>query len=206
MVITTNSEGWSGPTLQYQYSLDSRDLNGTNPSATAGSTINFSFWWCPTIYGTGDGGGLGAGTIGDVIDLVDSSGNIGFSMALIQPGTTTDYVAYKNSAGFTQTSIVAFNGGYSHWSLSLDLANQTISADYLDGATGTTTTLLSNATLAANMANFTKMRFASTPGVTNEKLMSLDAFTFNVVGVPEPSGFMLLALAGSSLMIRRRRY
>jgi len=92
LVITTNSEGWSGPTLQYQYSLDSRDLNGTNPNTTAGKVINFSFWWCPRIYGSGEGGGIGPGTVGDTIDLVDSSGNVGFTMGLLQPGTTTDYV------------------------------------------------------------------------------------------------------------------
>lgn len=205
LVITTNSEGWAGPTLKYEYHLDSRDLNGISPTATVGSKINLSFWWCPKVPGTDEGGGLGAGTIGDVIDLVDSSGNIGFSMALIQPGTTTDYVSYKNGASYVQTAIEGYSGGYSQWDLTLDLANQTITANYLDGATGLTTNLLTDASLAANMANFTTMRFASTPGVNNDKLLSLDDFSFNVTPAPEPGGAMLLGCAGLALLFRRQR-
>lgn len=212
LVITTNSEGWSGPTLSYGYHLDSRDLGGISPAATAGGVINMSFWWCPLIQGTGEGGGLGAGTIGDTVEMLDSSGNVGFKMGLIQPGTTTDYVGYDNGAGFVQTTVKGYSGGYSQWNLSLDLAGQKITASYFDAVTLTSYNFLTAANLNMTMSDFTQLRFASTPGVTNAKNLALDDFQFKVRqsgnSVPEPGGAALLfgmAAVGAGVLRRRRK-
>ena len=205
LVMTTNVEGWGGATLEYGYRLDSRDLDGLSPTLTAGRTINLKFWWCPQIFGLDEGGGLGAGTIGDTIKLVDSVGNVGFTVGLIQPGTTTDLVGWDNGGllGFhADPYMIAGNfSRFSEWDLTLDLANQTISASYMDGAGGPTYALLSGASLAANMANFTELRFASTPGVNNEKRLALDDFDFTVAQVvPEPSTLLLLGTGLAGLL------
>lgn len=210
LVLTTNSDGWSGPTLKYGYRLDSRDLDGLNPALTAGKMINVKFWWCPQILGTGDGGGLGPGTIGDTIEFVDSSGNVGLTLGAIQPGTTTDFVGYDNGAGFTQTAVPAYNYGYSQWDITLDLALQKVTFSYLDGLTNTSTTFITNGNLAATMNDFTELRFASTPGVYNSKNFSLDDFDFTVKRtdvVPEPGlGMTLCAfgITGVGLFLRRK--
>ena len=211
LMITTNSEGWNGPAMKYGYHLDSNDLNGLSPANTAGKKININFWWCPTIHGTSEGGGLGAGTIGDTIEFVDSKGHVGFTVGLKQPSTSTDYVGYNNGSGFVQTNVVGYNTGYSNWDITLDLANKTVTASYWDVLTNTSYSLLNGAGLAASMSDFTEMRFASTAGIKPQNALLLDDFKFTVGStnnaVPEPGVNALLlgmATTGISLFLRRR--
>lgn len=197
LVMTTNVEGWNGPTMEYGYRLDSRDLNGLNPLQTAGRMVRLSFWWCAQIFGFGDGGGLGAGTIGDTVKFLDSSGNVGFTLGLIQPGNSTDYVGWDAGSGFhADPQMIAGNfTRYSKWDILFNLTNQTVSASYQDGEGGTTYSLLTSASLAAPMSNFTNLRIASTPGINNEKRLALDDFNFSVSQIPEPPMIPLVILS-----------
>jgi len=202
LVITTGCDGWGGPALQYGYRLDSRDLNGVSPAATGGAIVNISFWTRTGLPGTGEGGGIVAGTTGDAVSFVDSLGNVGFSVGVNQPSTTTDYVAFNNTGTYTVTGIVA--GAYSRWDIKLDLGSQTVTAGYYDGFTANYNTLLVNAPLAAPMANIDRLFFESSAGVNNSKSWAVDDFSMHT-NVPSPSGLVLLGLAGIAPLARRRR-
>ncbi|HYE60459.1 MAG TPA: PEP-CTERM sorting domain-containing protein [Phycisphaerales bacterium] len=202
MMITTGCDGWGGPALKYGYRLDARDLNGVSPAMTAGQTVTVSFWTRPQLFGTGEGGGIGAGTIGDTVEFVDSAGNVGFSVGIHQPGTTTDYVAFKNTGSYTLTAIAA-GGVYSRWDIRLDLAAQTVTAGYYDGFTTNYSVLLSGAPLAAPMADLNRLFFESSGGVNNAKLWALDDFSMHTT-VPAPASALLLGLGGLAVARRRR--
>jgi MYXO-CTERM domain-containing protein len=199
LVITTGCDGWGGPALSYGYRLDSRDLNGVPPAATAGQIVNISFWTRPYLQD----GGVAPGTIGDTVDFVDSAGNVGFSVGAYQPGTSTDYVAFKNGGTYTLTSMVSAAFIYSRWDITLNLGAQTVSASYFDGATSTLTTLLTNAPLAASMSDLNRLYFTSTAGVGNSKNWALDDFSMST-RTPAPSGLGLIGLGGLGLLRRRR--
>jgi MYXO-CTERM domain-containing protein len=201
LVITTGCDGWGGPALKYGYRLDSRDLNGVSPAATAGQVVTVSFWTRTGLPGTGEGGGIGAGTTGDTVEFVDSAGNVGFSVGVTQPGTTTDFVSFNNGS-LTVTSIASI-GFYSRWDIKLDLGAQTVTASYFDGGTSTLTNLLTNAPLAAPMANMDRLFFESCAGVNNSKSWALDDFRMTST-VPTPGAAALLGL-GAMILRRRRR-
>jgi MYXO-CTERM domain-containing protein len=199
LVITTGCDGWGGPALKYGYRLDSRDLNGTPPAATAGQTVNVSFWTRPYL----DDAGVTPGTVGDTVEFVDSAGNVGFSVGVHQPGSSTDYVAYRNSGTYTLTSMVAASFIYSRWDIKLDLAAQTVTAGYYDGATNTFTSLLTNAPLAATMSDLNRLYFTSSAGVSNSKNWAVDDFVMSTTA-PAPSALALIGLGGLGLTRRRR--
>jgi hypothetical protein len=201
LVITSGCDGWAGPALKYGYRVDSRDLGGVSPAATAGQVVNVSFWTKPLLRGTGEGGGVTAGTIGDTIEFVDSAGNVGFSVGVHQPGATSDYVAFNNTGSYVLTAIPA-SGVYSRWDIKLDLALQTVTASYFDGFTSTTTNFLANAPLAATMSDFNRLYFESSGGVTNDKSWAVD--DFRMTATPAPGAIALFGLGGL-LTARRRR-
>lgn len=202
LVITTGCDGWGGPALKYGYRLDARDLNGVLPSATAGQVVTVSFWTRPNMPGSSEGGNVAPGTIGDTVEFVDSAGNVGFAIGVHQPGTSTDFVAFKNTGSYTLTNIQA-SGVYSRWDIKLDLGAQTVTASYFDGFTSNLTNILLNAPLAASMANLDRLYFQSCDGVTNAKSWALDDFRMTST-VPAPAAAGLLGL-GALVGMRRRR-
>ena len=201
LVITTNVDGWAGSPQEYSYTLDNFDLGGVAPLSTGGDVIDISFWACSRVFGTGEGGGLGAGTIGNTIGFYDSSGNLGFEIGYRQPGTTTDFVA-TNLGSWVQSSVAVNNSAYHRFDISLDLSAQTVSIAVLESSF--LTNLAINAPLINPMGNFTEMRFLSTPGVNNAKLWSLDDFGMSVRPIPEPATAVLLMCAALGGLVRRR--
>lgn len=191
LVITTNADGWGGGPQEYAYSIDTFDLAGANPLSTGSTSVDISFWSCARIFGSDEGGGLGAGTIGDTVSFYDSSGNLGFSVGYRQPGTTTDFAA-TNVGSWVQSAISVNPNTYHRWDISLDLLNDTVSIDIFEGAT--LTNLVTGAPLINNMNDISELRFESTAGVNNAKIWSLDDFGFDVRQIPEPSTCMLLVL------------
>ena len=182
--------------------LDSFDLAGVNPATTGGDVIDISFWSCARIFGSGEGGGLGPGTIGDTVSFYDSGGNLGFQLGYRQPGTTTDFAA-TNVGSWVQSTVSVNPSTYHRWDVTLDLATQTVSIDIFEGAT--LTTLVSGAPLVNPMSDFTELRFVSTPGVNNAKIWSLDDFEMGVRPIPEPTAGLLAVLGLSSLAAGRTR-
>lgn len=189
LVITTGADGWNAGPQEYSYTLDTFDLGGVNPAATGGDTLDISFWSCSWIPGLTEGGGLGAGTIGNTVGFYDSSGNLGFTLGYEQPGTGSDFAA--TNLGVWNTSSIAVNRfTYHRWDVTLDLGAQTVSIDIFEG--GTLTNLVSSAPLVNPMGNFTELRFLGVPGVNNSKVWSLDDFEMSARGIPEPSAAILL--------------
>ncbi len=202
LVITTNSDGWGAGSQEYSYTVDSYDLGGVNPATTGGDMLNISFWSCSWIPGSGEGGGLGPGTIANTISFYDSSGNLGFAVGGIQPGTTTDYAA-TNVGSWVQSAVSVGTSTYHRWDIMLDLNLQTVSIDVFESAT--LTPLVVNAPLINAMNDFAELRFLSAPGVSNYKVWALDDFTMSVKGVPEPATSLLLAMGFCGLAVSRRR-
>ena len=200
LVITTNADGWTAGPQEYSYTLDSYDL-GMSPASTSGQLIDMSFWSCARIFGTDEGGGLGAGTIGDTVSFYDSSGNLGFTLGYRQPATTTDYAAYNVNGTWIQSSVAVNPHAYHRWDVLLDLGTQTLSLNIFEA--GTLTNLLSGASLTTAMNNLTELRFESTPGVNNAKIWSLDDFEFRVT--PEPATLTMIAVPAIMLMRKKRK-
>ncbi len=203
LVITTNADGWGGGPQEYSYTLDNFDLGGVSPASTGGDVVQVSFWSCARIFGTGEGGGLGAGTIGDTVSFYDSSGNLGAEVGYRQPGTTTDFAA-TNVGSWVQSTVSVNPNTYHRWDVTLDLNLQTVSIDIFEA--GTLTNLVSSAPLINPMSNLTELRFESTAGVNNAKIWSLDDFEMGVRVVPEPSTTLLVLLGSvGGLLCRRPR-
>jgi PEP-CTERM motif len=206
LVITTNADGWSGGSQEYSYDVDSFDLGGINPNTTGGDVVNISFWSCSWIPGSGEGGGLGPGTIANTVSFYDSLGNLGFAVGGIQPGITTDFAA-TNVGSWVQSSVAVGTSSYHRWDISLDLNMQRVSIDVFEGAT--LTPLVTNAPLINPMSDLSELRFLSAPGENNAKVWALDDFTMGVRVVPEPSSILLAAMSLAGILLghspRRRK-
>jgi hypothetical protein len=178
LVLTTGHEGWSGPPLKYKYNLDSCDLGGCDPADTGNSIVKVSFWVCWQLAGPEVGGQLPDGYFGDEIAFLDSTGAVGFTLGLTQRASG-DKVTYWDGSTMFESAMVGSGNRYDFWEITLDLANDTVSADFTPFSTGIPVTLVSNVPMmGAGMANYSAMTFRTSPGVNNAKLMSVDDFSF----------------------------
>ncbi|MGJ8696704.1 MAG: PEP-CTERM sorting domain-containing protein [Verrucomicrobiaceae bacterium] len=222
LVITTNGDGWAGTGQTYDYDLDALDLGGADPLNTSSSKVNLSFWSCPTdIYGADQ---MPSGYFGDSVAFRDSSGNVGVSVGYHIANDTGSYgnvtLAYNLNGTWVDTGIDAANSYYQQWDVTLDLANQTVNVDLVDGGytktpistgvpqyvgTGNRTTFINNQALTTNMSNLTSLQFHSSPGASNSKQWQVDDFKGSIVAVPEPSSTLLVLLSSIVLTARRRR-
>ncbi|MGP1309091.1 MAG: hypothetical protein ACTS27_02705 [Phycisphaerales bacterium] len=176
LVLTTGHEGWSGPALKYKYNLDACDL-GCEPDTTGNKVIKVTFWVCWQLAGPEIGGQLPNGYFGDEIAFLDSSGNVGFTVGLTQR-PTGDTVTYWNGSTMFESATVGSSNRYDRWEITLDLAADTVSADFTPFSTGVPVNVVNNVAMMTPMANFTAMTFRTSPGVNNAKLMSVDDFSF----------------------------
>lgn len=202
LVITTNADGWGAGSQEYSYDVDSFDLGGVNPLSTGGDVLKISFWSCSWIPGSTEGGGLGPNTLANTISFYDSSGNLGFAVGGIQPGTSTDFAA-TNVGSWVQSAVSVGTSTYHRWDVLLDLSSQTVSIDIFESAI--LTPLVVNAPLINTMNDFSELRFLSAPGISNFKVWALDDFTMMVRGVPEPCSLALASLAVGALALGRCR-
>lgn len=217
LVLTTENRGWSGSPLIYRYNLDSADL-GQSPAATSNSIVHISFWWCASLPGASDGTGLLAdGYFGNSIEFKDSAGNVGFTLGLTQRGSYSwdgglnvhdDKVTYWDGNALVESTIKAPSNSYDRWDITIDLEQDTFSADYYkfykNTQTGINYSLVTDAQLQNEMFDLSTLEFQTSPGVIHSKMMSVDDFSFNVAPVPEPSGLILVSLAGTILLRRKR--
>ena len=201
LVITTNADGWGAGPQEYSYDVDSYDLGGVSPATTGGDVLMISFWSCSWIPGSGEGGGLGPNTIANTVSFYDSSGNLGFAVGGIQPGTTTDFAA-TNVGSWVQSGVSVGTNTYHRWDIMLDLAAQTVSIDVFESAV--LTPLVVNAPLINTMNDFSELRFLSAPGISNYKVWALDDFAMKVQRVPEPGAAALVFIAVGGLVLVRR--
>jgi hypothetical protein len=180
LVLTTNHQGWTSAPLNYRYNLDSRDFNGAPVASSANSVVKVSFWWCAQMDQT-----VGSGYFGDEIKFFDSANKLSFRLGLTERNTG-DKVTFWNGATMFESAITAAAGRYDRWDLTFNYVTKTVSADYFEFATSTLHTLVSNVPLADVTANgLDHLEFKTTPGVTNDKLMSVDDFSMEVIKDPD---------------------
>lgn len=203
LVITTHDQGWNGPSQRYKYNVDSQDLGGISPPTTAGNKVNISFWTRGGLPVDPAGvNGVPYGFFGNSVEVADSSGNIGFRVGVTAtPGG--NMVTFWNGSSMFQSSMVHFGSKFDQWNITLDLANQRVTASYFNFVLNTTTTMVNAVPLMAPMGDFSSMYLQSSPGVTNSKGWAVDDFTFNAL--PAPSAGSLLLLGAGTLARRRRR-
>lgn len=201
LVLTTGHEGFSGPALKYKYNVDQYDLGGVAPTSTPGQTITVSFWTKGWVNSSNIGGSVPFGYFGNEIAFTDSGGNVGFRVGVTaRPGG--DHVTYWDGTTLFESTIVAGLSRFDRWDISLDLANNKVSASYYQYLTNTSFPLLSSVPLETTMADFTSMTFRSSPGVTNAKLWAVDDFSLRST---IPSAPTLLALMPVAAWASRRR-
>ena len=203
--LTTNHTGWGGPALEYTYNVDTPDLGGVAPSATAGQKVSISFWWMGNLQGFDTSGQVPEGYFGDAIQFRDSANNVGFQVGMTQRAAG-DHVTFWNGSTMFESTIPAPASKYDRWDITLDLANNTVSANYFEFLPNTLTPVLTNVPLMSAMSNFSSMDFRTSPGVTNEKYFGLrvDDFTMHTT-VPEPTTIGALGVVAAAIAMRRPR-
>jgi hypothetical protein len=202
LVITSHDQGWNGPAQRYKYNVDAQDLGGVAPPATAGQKVRLSFWVRGGLPGDPTGvNGVPYGYFGNSVEFADSSGNIGFRLGLThRPGGNV--VTYWNGSSMFESSLIHFGSKYDRWDITLELGTQTVTADYFNFITNTTTNVVTGVPLMSAMGNFSSLFFQSSSGVTNGKYWAVDDFSF--FAVPAPSAAALLPLAALGALRRRR--
>ena len=151
LVITTNADGWTAGPQEYAYQLDSFDLGGVSPAATGGDTLDISFWSCSLIFGTSEGGGLGAGTIGNTVPSTTAAATSASRSATVSPAPRPTSPPPTSARGTSRR--VDQPSTYHRWDVTLDLGAQTVTIDIFES--GVLTNLATNAPLITPMADFT---------------------------------------------------
>jgi hypothetical protein len=192
--------------LQYDYALDSRDLGGTNPSATLASIIAMTFWFCPADTDDTDAGNLFGLTLRDALgQSVFSVGYTGENV--VQYRMTGSGGSWISSASQVGTQ------GWSEMSVVLNTQSDTVNVsvrayDDLTATLGSSVSILTGQSLGVNADALTDLRWDLRGGTLDNGAVSyknyFDDFSFNVAPVPEP-GSALGVVLGSLILIRRRR-
>ncbi|MBL9129805.1 MAG: PEP-CTERM sorting domain-containing protein [Verrucomicrobiaceae bacterium] len=193
--------------LRYNYALDSRDLGGTNPAATANSIIAMTFWFCPADTDDTDVDNLFG------LTLRDAAGQ-----SVVEVGYTGEnIVQYRlpGGGGWISTGSTAGSQGWSEMNVTLNTATDVVSLsvrayDDINAVLGTTTTLLANQVLGLDAGALTDLRWDLRGGPLNNGAVSyknyFEDFSFAVTPVPVPEpGSALCAALGWLFLARRRR-
>jgi len=196
LVVTTNTDDWTGNSQLYSYEIDQHDLDGFNPALTGTESVMMSFWVCSEIFGSATGNGLGPGTRGNIISFWDGPGasaTSGLQLGYHQPGTTDDEVSFRfgNSGPWTDTGIVVDPHGWHRFDVTLDLATDRASVRYVDPVVPSNSTNLASSVPMPAMSALREIRFESTPGVNNDKYFALDDFDFEVCITEAPLSDLL---------------
>lgn len=195
--------------LSYAYTLDSRDFNGMNPSASNGQLIQMAFWLCPSDWDDDDLDNIMS------ISLRDAMGQTVF-----QVGYTGDnMLQYQTPGGgaWVNTSHRMGTLGWSELLVILDTVNNTagIAVRAFDDNTltlGDQAYVLSNQPLGLTVDALTELQWDLRGGSLNNGAASFknyfDDFSFNLspVVVPEPGSALLACMAASMLILQRRRH
>jgi len=193
--------------LQYDYSFDSRDLGGTNPSATLASIIAMTFWFCPTDTDDTDAGNLFGLTLRDAL-----------GQSLFSVGYTGDNVVQYRMAGtggsWISSGSLAGTQGWSEMTVVLNTQSDTVNVslrayDDLTNTLGSSVSILTGQSLGVDANAFTDLRWDLRGGTLDNGAASyknyFDDFSFNVLPVPEPGSLLGVGLGLTCLLRRSRR-
>jgi len=193
--------------LIYDYSLDSRDLNGLAPNLSSEYRTTMSFWFCPTDSDDGFADNVFS------LSLRDNTGQ-----SLLEFGYTGDNVLQYRVGSSSLWQTTAVNVGTHGWSqavMTVDAFTNTasFSAQAWDDGTGILTShdFISDVDLGINAGSLETLRWNTKGGVLDAGAGAVaykntfDDFQFNPVAVPEPGGACLLMLGGLISLRRRRK-
>lgn len=192
--------------LRYDYRLDSRDLGGTNPTATAASIIAMTFWFCPADTDDTDTGNLFG------LTLRDALGQSVFSVGY----TGENVVQYRlpGSGSWVSTGSQVGTQFWSQMTVELNTASDTVNLsvrayDDLTTTLGSTVSILTGQSLGLDANAFTDLRWDLRGGTLDNGAVSyknyFEDFSFTVMPVPEP-GSALSVVLGALLLTSRRRH
>lgn len=192
--------------LQYDYTLDSRDLGGTTPSSTLASIIAMTFWFCPADTDDADAGNLFGLTLRDALgQSVFSVGYTGENVVQYRmTGAAGDWISTGSQVG-TQ--------GWSEMTVVLNTQTDTVNVnvrayDDLNATLGGAVSILTGQSLGVDANALTDLRWDLRGGTLDNGAVSyknyFDDFSFNVAPVPEPGSVLGVAL-GTILLLRRSR-
>ena len=192
--------------LTYDYSLDSRDLNGLAPTLTSQYRTTMSFWFCPTDSDDGFADNVFS------LSLRDQTGQ-----SLLEFGYTGDNtLQYRvgSSSLWQTTSVSVGTHGWSQAVMTVDAFNNTasFSAVAWDDGTGSLTShdFITDAALGVDADSLDTLRWSTEGGVLDvgagavAHKNTFDEFQFNAVLVPEPGGAWFVGL-GALVALRRKR-
>ncbi len=192
--------------LIYDYTMDTRDLNGSAPGSTSEKRVTMSFFYCPTDSDDG------------FMENVLSLGiRDDFDQTLLEFGVTGDNkVQYRvgNASLWQTTSTSIGTQGWSQIIMTVDAFDNTVSFSAVPWSDttgyGPQEDFITDVSLGLNAGNLEKLRWSTEGGILDAGSGAVaykntfDDFAFNVVQVPEPGSAMLLALGGAFLLRRRR--
>lgn len=195
--------------LRYSYALDSRDLGGMNPTATANALVQMSFWVTPTDWDDDDTGNIMGLSLHDAMN-----------QSLVEVGYTGDnYLQYRLPGVDGAWQTTGYKLGTTNWSeitVAVDALANTASLmvrAYSDtlASLQATVVVLNGANLGVDADALTSLVWDVRGGTLDNGAASyihyFDDFSFAVtpgVPVPEP-GSTLLAALGLLWLSRRRR-
>lgn len=192
--------------LSYRYSLDSRDFDGISPTLTNSHLIDLSFWLCPSDWDDPDGSNV----LG--LSFLDSGG-----ATLLKIGYTGDNFLQYQLAGdlaWTTTAITLGTLGWSELGVEIDTSADTVALTArawsdAGGTLGAETSVIGTQALGIDAGALTELQWDVEGGVLNNGGIAyknyFDDFNFTVTPVPEPSGALLVMVAGAGWVMRRRR-
>jgi hypothetical protein len=189
----------AGPAV-YEYTLDTYDMGGSNPSSITSGTVTVEFYFCPNPSDPPNPGTPPSDKF--TLSFMDTSSNIGVEWGYGRDNEVT----WRTTAGgsWTYTGIYADATNWDGLRLTLDLSADTFMMEYYDiSATSWTTLAPSGTALGVAMLDLTRLVWRLEDGV-NSGLGGKNYFDDFSFVVPEPSTLVLASL-GLAAVCRRRR-
>lgn len=193
--------------LQYDYTLDSRDLGGTTPSSTLASIIAMTFWFCPADTDDTDAGNLFGLTLRDAL-----------GQSLVSVGYTGENVVQYRMTGsggsWISSGSQVGTQGWSEMTVVLNTQSDTVNVsvrayDDLTATLGASVSILTGQSLGVDADALTDLRWDLRGGTLDNGAVSyknyFDDFAFNVAPVPEPGSALGVVLGMICLLRRSRR-
>jgi len=191
----------TGPMI-YDYSFDTYDFGGPAPASITSGPVVTQFYYCPN---PGDSPNPGS-KIGEkfTMTFADSAGNVGLQWGYARDNSV--YWRTSSSNPWTPTAFIADQTNYDGMKVSIDLTADTFAIDYFDVSANTWLNMVPAGTgLGMPMTNLTKLQWQLEDGLF-AGIGGKNFFDdFSVTAIPEPSTWLLAALAvGAGLAYRRR--